>query len=51
MITDVKELILDYNSFQFDRIHYIQTLGKVMRAKIAITYAHPTFSIRREKSK
>ena len=39
IIIEVIEIILDNNSFQFNNINYIQTLGTAMGSKMAPTYA------------
>ena len=43
-ITEGIELILNNNSFQFNHINYIQTLGTSMGTKIAPTYATLTLA-------
>ena len=43
-IADGKELILNNNSFQFNRMKYIQTLRTAMGTKMAPTYATLTLA-------
>ena len=43
-ITDGIEIILNNNSFQFNNINYMQTLGTAMGTKMAPTYATLTLS-------
>ena len=43
-ISDYIELILNNNSFQFNNVNYIQTLGTAMRTKMVLTYATLTLA-------
>ena len=43
-ITDGIELILNNNSFQFDNMNYIQTLGTAMRTKMTPAYTTLTLT-------
>ena len=46
-IIDGIEIILNNNSFQFNNINYIQTLGTAIGTKLAPTYPNPSICRRK----
>ena len=50
LVTDDIEQIMNNNSFKFDNKNYTQTLGTIIRTKMALTYATITLEYLEEKS-